>query len=254
MRVLKDGDPVVVLARSLEDRDGNVFLEPWSPALSPAHRVAEHGAGPHSVPVSGWPAGPVVVDEVVVGGETVPGQVWRIEGTWRSGTVEFISRTLTEHPRAKHFHQGSSPTAGRPRTWTTPLDSTQQSALELQRAEGLVVASWPIKKPDGDIVLSIVTSDPPAVRDALNLRPDQQVSVDLSPWTAGTVEATSDALIEHGDEWHVHAFGRRKGVDGRPLVLTASVAWLEPESLTFYESTPPGLLELDVWLSPAAGQ
>jgi hypothetical protein len=43
-------------------------------------------------------------------------------------------------------------------------------------------------------------------------------------------------------------------VDGRPLVLTASVAWLEPESLTFYESTPPGLLELDVWLSPAAGQ
>src|SRR6478752_8027899 len=148
MRVLKDGDRVVVLARSLEDQDDNVFIEPWSPALLPAHRVAEHGARPHSIPVRGWPAGPVVVDDVVVGGETVPGQVWRIEGTWRSGTVEFISRTLTEHPQAKLFHQGPSPTAGRPRTWTTPLDTAQQNALEQKRAEGLVVANWPIKKPN----------------------------------------------------------------------------------------------------------
>jgi hypothetical protein len=105
-------------------------------------------------------------------------------------------------------------------SWTTSssLDSTQQAVLEQKCAEGLVLVSWPIKRPDGDLVLSIVSSDPPAVRDALNLRRDQKVSVEPSP------------------------------------VLTASVAWLEPELLELYQATPLGLLELDVWISPAAAR
>jgi hypothetical protein len=252
MRVLRDGDRVVVLARSLEDGDGNVFIEPWSPALLPAHRVAE--PGPLAVPITRWPAGPVVVDDVVVGAETVPGQVWRIEGIWRSGTVEFISRTLTEHPRAKHFRRGPSPTAGRTLTWTSPLDGAQQAALEQKRAEGLVVTSYPSKNPDGEVVYTIFADDPPAIRDALDLRPDQRVSVEPSPWTAATVEGTRAALIDSGDEWHLHAFGTGRGVAGRPPVLTASVAWLEPELLELYQATPLGLLELDVWISPAAAR
>jgi len=251
MRLLQDGDRVDVLARSVQDDKGDVFIEPWGPALLPAHRVAEGERGEFAVPVTGWPSGPVVVDDVAADGATVPGQVWRIEGTWRSGTVEIGRRNLTEHPRAKLFHRGPSPTAWRKVTWASPLDGTQQTALEQKRAEGLVVADWPVKNPDGAVVHSIFTTDPPAVRDALNLRPDQQVSVDPSPWTPATVEATSDALIEHGDEWHLYSFGRGSGVDSQPLVLTASVAWLVPESLTFYEATPPGLLELEVWLSPA---
>ena len=233
MRVLKDGDRVVVLARSLEDQDGNVFIEPWSPALLPAHRVAEHGARPHSIPVRGWPAGPVVVDDVVVGGETVPGQVWRIEGTWRSGTVEFISRTLTEHPQAKLFHQGPSPTAGRPRTWTTPLDTAQQNVLEQKRAEGLVVANWPIKKPNGDVVLSIVTSDPTAVRDALRSAvgssrcPSTNRPGRPPPSRPPAMRSSNTAMSGTCTR---SAGGR--GSDGRPLALRASLAWLEPESLT----------------------
>jgi len=138
------------------------------------------------------------------------------------------------------------------RVYVNVEDKNSIAVIDLAKHE--VVANWPIKKPNGDVVLSIVTSDPTAVRDELNLRSDQQVSVDQSPWTSATVETTSDALIEHGDEWHVHSFGRRKGVDGRPLALRASLAWLEPESLTFYQSTPPGLLELEVWISPAEGQ
>jgi hypothetical protein len=249
MRVLQDGDRVVVLARSLQIGDGQVFIEPWSPAELPAHRGAE--PGPFAVPVQGWPPGPVAVDDVAADGETVPGQVWRIEGTWRSGAVEFGSRTLTEHPRARHFHRGPSPSAGRPNTWTSPLDSAQQAALDQKRAEGLVVANRPVKHPDGNVVYSIVTSDPPAVRDALNLRPDQQVSVDPSPWTAATVEGTRAAISAHVEEWHVFSTGQGKGAGDRPFVLTTSVAWLEPELLTLCENAPPGLLELDVWLSPA---
>jgi hypothetical protein len=74
MRVLRDGDRVVVLARSLEDGDGNVFIEPWSPALLPAHRVAEPEVGPFSVRVEGWPPEPVVVDDVVVAGQHTTGR------------------------------------------------------------------------------------------------------------------------------------------------------------------------------------
>jgi hypothetical protein len=254
MRVLRDGDRVDVLARSIQDADGNVFIEPWGPEVLPAHRVAEHGVGPFSVPVDGWPPGPVIVDEAVVVNDIVPGQVWRISGTWRSGTVEFGSRTLTEHPRAKHFHASPSPTAGRKVKWTSPLDSAQQAALDQKRAEGLVVTSYPSKNPDGEVVYSIFTSDPSAVRDALDLRPDQRVSVEPSPWTAATVEGTRAAISGHLEDWHVFASGQRKGTTSLPLVFTTSVAWLEPELLELYHATPSGLLELDVWLSPAAGQ
>ena len=169
MRLLQDGDRVVALARSLQNDDGDVFIEPWGPAELPAHYDAE--PGPFAVPITGWPREPVVVDAVVAEGDTVPGQVWRIEGTWRSGTVEFGSRSLTEHPRAKLFHRGPSPTAGRQAKWTSPLDSTQQAALEQKRAEGLVVTSYPSKNPDGDVVYTISTSDPSAVRDALTCGP-----------------------------------------------------------------------------------
>jgi hypothetical protein len=251
MRLLQDGDRVDLLARSLEDGAGNVFIEPWGPAELPAHRVDE--PGPFAVPITEWPAGPVVVDDVRVEGDTVPGQVWRIEGTWRSGTVEIGSRTLTEHPRAKHFRRGPSPSAGRRPTWTSPLDTAQQTALEQKRAEGLVVTSRPTKRPDGTVVHSIVTSDPPAVRDALRLRPDQAVSVDPSPWTAATVEGARAAISAHTEEWHVFSSGMGTRSGDRPLALTMSGAWLEPELLTLYEATPLGLLELDVWLSPAEG-
>ena len=109
------------------------------------------------------------------------------------------------------------------------------------------------QKPNGDVVLSIVTFDPPAVRHALHLRPDQRVSVDPSPWTAATVGAPHAAISGHFLPWHVFATGQRKGDGDRPLVLTASVAWLEPELLKLYQANPAGLLELDVWLSPAEG-
>jgi hypothetical protein len=210
--------------------------------------------GPFAVQVTRWPAGPVVVDDVVADADTVHGQVWQIEGTWRSGTVEVGGRTLTEHPSAKLYHRSPNPAAGLRVKWSSPLDSTQATALERLRSEGLVVADWPVENPDGAVVYTIHTSNPPAVRDALNLRPDQPVSVEPSPWTAATVEAARAAIFEHEDEWHLYAVGVGKGVAGRPLVLTASVGWLEPESLAFYEATPPGLLEWDVWLSPAAGQ
>ena len=249
MRLLQDGDRVVALARSLQKDDGHVFIEPWGPAELPAHYDAE--PGPFAVPITGWPREPVVVDAAVAEGDTVPGQVWRIEGTWRSGTVEIGSRSLTEHPRAKLFHRGPSPSAPRQAKWSSPLDSTQQAALEQKRAEGLVVTSYPSKNPGGDVVYTISTTDPSAVRDALDLRPDQQVLIELSPWTAATVEATRAALIDRGDEWHSYSIGTGRGVAGGPVVLTYSVAWLEPDLLELYEATPPGLLELDVWLSPA---
>jgi hypothetical protein len=252
MRLLQDGDRVDVLARSLQDAaDGNVYIEPWGPAELPAHRVTEHDVGPFAVPVEGWPRGPVVVDDVAAEGDTVPGQVWRIEGTWWSGTVEFGSRTLTEHPRAKHYRRGPSPTAGRRNAWSSPLDSTQQAALERKRAEGLVVTSYPSKSPDGQVVYSIFTSDPDGVREALRLRSDQLVSVQPSPWTAATVEGTRAAISGRTEEWHVFASGQRKGTTNLPLVFTMSVAWLEPGLLELYEATPTGLLEVEVWLRPA---
>ncbi len=175
----------------------------------------------------------------------------RLKEPGESGTVEVGSRTLTEHPRAKLYHRSPSPSAGRQVKWSSPLDSTQQAALEQKRAEGLVVTSYPSKNPGGDVVYTISTTDPSAVRDALDLRSDQQVLIELSPWTAATVEATRAALIDHGDEWHSYSIGTGRGVAGGPVVLTYSVAWLEPDLLEVYEATPPGLLELDVWLSPA---
>ena len=87
-----------------------------------------------------------------------------------------------------------------------------------------------------------------------DLRPDQHVSVEPSPWTAATVEATRAAISGRTEEWHVFASGQRKGTTNLPLVFTMSVAWLEPELLELYEATPPGLLELDVWLRPADPQ
>jgi len=72
--------------------------------------------------------------------------------------------------------------------------------------------------------------------------------------TAATVKGTRAAISGHVEEWHVFASGQRKGTTSLPLVFTTSVAWLEPELLELYQATPPGLLELDVWLSPAAGQ
>lgn len=251
MRTLVDGDPVIVFGRTVElAGTGELRVEPWGPSKIPVHRRDDGEVHPFSVPVTGWPADPVEFDS------DDPKLVWRIEGTWLAGnTIAFTSRTLVQDPWGRPFVLDAEDRGTLPRkNPATPFDDDQVRELKRLREEGAVLATRVHRDSTGEKVWEIAAFDPPLVSRALALRPDQRVSVLPAEWSADSVQHTRQAILERSEQWPVLSTGQRNGGDGGPYAFTLRVAWLEPELLRLYESTPPGLLDLDIWLGPAADE
>ena len=240
---------MVVYGRTVElAGTGEVKLEPWEPSKTAVHRRAEAEVHRFAVPVTGWPADPIEFDT------DDPKLVWRIEGTWRAGNIiTFGGRTLVQDPWGRHFvldaeERGMLPRKDPP----SPFDGGQELELKRLRGEGAVLTTRVHRNASGEKVWEIAAFDPQLVSRALELRPDQHVSVVPAEWSADSVRHTRQAIRERSDPWPVLATGQRNGADGGPFAFTLRVAWLNPELLQLYETTPPGLLDLDVWLGPAA--
>lgn len=249
MRMLEDGDPVVFFGRTVEIAGtGEVRVEPWSPSVLPVHRSDEAEVHPCAVPLTGWPVEPVEFDAAD------PKLVWRIEGTWLAGnTVAFGSRTLVPDPMGQHFVLDMTDHDPRPpKAPPSPLDETQQRELKRLQQDGAVLATRIRRDADGEKVWDIVAFDEQQVSRALALRPDQRAGVLRAEWSADEVQRAESAIREVWDEPPVLSFGAGNGSDGGPFAFTMRVGWLTPAMLRLFESTPPGLLDLDVWLGPAA--
>ncbi|MET0865512.1 MAG: hypothetical protein ABWZ98_14365 [Nakamurella sp.] len=249
VRILVDGDPVIVFGRTVElTGTGEVFLEPWGPSMIPVHRREEAMDHPCAVPLTGWPADQVEFDAAD------PKLVWRVEGTWRTGnTIDFGSRTLVQDPVGRDYVLGVADRGPQaPKAPPSPFDENQQGELRRLQDDGAVLATRIHRNADGEKIWDIVAFDQQQVSRALALRPDQRASVLQAEWSADDVQRTRTAMREVWDERPVLAVGQSNGSDGGPFAFTMRVGWLTPAMLRLYEATPPGLLDLDVWLGPAA--
>jgi hypothetical protein len=249
VRILVDGDLVIVFGRTAEIAGtGELMLEPWGPSMIPVHRREESEVHPCAVPLTGWPAGPVEFDAAD------PKLVWRVEGTWRAGnTIDFGSRTLVQDPVGRDYVLNVADRGPQlPEAPPSPFDENQQRELRRLQEDGAVLATRIRRDADGEKVWDIVAFDQQQVSRALALRPDQRASVLRAEWSADDVQRARNAMREVWDERPVLAVGQSNGSDGGPFAFTMRVGWLTPAMLRLYESTPPGLLDLDVWLGPAA--
>jgi len=248
MRMLVDGDPVIVFGRTVElAGTGELKLEPWDPSTTPAHR--RDGARVHSyaVPLTGWPAETSAFDIAD------PKLVWRIEGTWHAGnTIAFGSWTMVQDPWGQHFAMDAEDRSTRPVKNMSPFDDGQLRELKRLREEEVVLTTRVRRDPSGEKVFDIVAFDQQEASRAMGLRPDQRVRVVQAEWNADSVRRTREAIREGTEQWPVLSSGQRNGADGEPFAFTLRVGWLNRELLQLYETTPPGLLALDVWLGPAA--
>ena len=248
MRVLVDGDPVIVFGRTVElAGTGELKLEPWDPSATPAHRRDEARVHRHAVQLMGWPAEALDFDSAD------PKLVWRIEGTWHAGnTIAFGSWTMVQDPWGQHFAMDAEDRSTRPVKNMSPFDDGQLRELKRLREEEVVLTTRVRRDPSGEKVFDIVAFDQQEASRAMGLRPDQRVRVVQAEWNADSVRRTREAIREGTEQWPVLSSGQRNGADGEPFAFTLRVGWLNRELLQLYETTPPGLLALDVWLGPAA--
>jgi hypothetical protein len=250
--MLVDGDQVIVFGRTVQLAEtGEVKLEPWDPSRRPVHRRAEDNrpedrVHPYAVPLTGWPADPFDFDA----GD--PKLVWRIECTWQAGnTIAFGSRALVQDPYGRDFVLDAEDRSPRPVKNLSPFDEVQLRELKRLRQEGIVLTTRVRRDPSGEKVFDVAAFDEQAASRSLALRPDQRVYVVAAEWSAESVRRARQA-IESSDQWPTLATGGTNGANGGPFALTLRVAWLVPELLALQETTPPGLLEIDVWLGPAS--
>ncbi len=249
MRLLTDGDPVIVFGRTVElVGTGEVTLEPWDTSKLPAHRRAEATVHPDAVPLTGWPNDPVEFDAAD------PKLVWRVEGSWLDGTIAVSSRSLVQDPISRHFMLDVPDRSALPRRPQSPLDDHQQRELKRLQDIGDVLAIKIRRAANGKKVWVIVAFDPQRVAEALSLRPDQKALVEQAEWDAESVQRTREAFRSYWEQSPVLSFGQTNGVDGGPFAFTLRVAQPTPELLHLHEATPRGLLDVDVWLGPAADE
>ena len=249
--MLRDGDRVDVFARFTGRwRSAMSTSSRGAPAQVPAHRSAE----PRALRGSGQrlAAGTGCRGRRCCRWRHLPGQVWRIEGTWRSRTVEFGSRTLTEHPRAKHFRHGPSPTAGRKVKWSSPLDDEPagRARAEARRGTG---GGQPADQESGwrrrllDLHLRPARGSGRAEPTARSNRCPSNPRRGRPPSSRAPAQAISD----HDEEWHVYLHRQGQGY-GRPALRPDGVRCLARTRIAdALRGDAAGLLELDVWLSPA---
>lgn len=222
-------------------------LEPWTPTWTPVHRSDETNVNPVAVPLTGWPTDPVEFDT------DDPKLVWRIEGTWLAGnSVAFGSKTLVQDPLGRHYVMVAEEGSTRPPPVTvSPFDDVQLRELKRLRLDGAALTTRVRRGANGEKVWQVVAFDEQEVSRALALRPDQAVSVVPAEWTADSVQRTQQTIRDRAEQWPLLSTGQRNGADGGPFAFTLRVGWLTPELLQLFQTTPPGLLALDVWLGPA---
>ncbi|HEY4455346.1 MAG TPA: hypothetical protein VGN81_13610 [Pseudonocardiaceae bacterium] len=101
-------------------------------------------------------------------------------------------------------------------------------------------------------VLVVAAEDPERAERALRPRFGAALCVVASEYRQQEIDATVRRLREEmsARRWPITSTGRSASSAGQPTV-TAHLAWLKPEVAQWAETVPDGLLDLDVWLTPA---
>lgn len=246
--VVRDGLVVRAAGRVLVI-DGTVWFErPLPRALPMTHPRPAPRPGPHALRAHG-------VDLDRLGRRTAyPGGVlegWTaLTATWRRGELH----TLAQEPPA--------PASGMNR-WTTPPCPAP--------AAGWPAAGLPARPPArgewAELTITQVTLFHPrpeqpvlvvAAEDAARaeraLRPvfGAALCVVASRYRRSDIVAAQERLRRElsARRWPMTSTGRSAGEDGQPTV-TADFAWITPEVAQWAATAPDGLLDPDVWLTPA---
>lgn len=196
--------------------------------------------------------------------EEYPGGV--IEG-WTTLTATWRHSELHTHA------QDPTPAAGpRPHRWTTPPCPPPAGGWPVVPLVGaMTAANLPARPPRREDwaeltitqitqfhpqptqpVLVVAADEPERAEHALRPTFGSALCVVASRYRQPDIDAAQDRLKQElfAHRWRLTSTGRSAGEDGQPRVA-AEFAWIESEVAQWAATVPAGLLDADVWLTPA---
>jgi hypothetical protein len=248
-----DGDRAVATGRLVRDERGDWFEPPvWiaepgragdsERRIRPVSKSAVKVAGADFDTV----AGRFEKDGVVEGWATVT-------GTWSGGQL----RAGRQAPPAPRPPQGLA-------LWVTPpcpppgggwpagdLSTAEVAGdiTDLTVSGAAVSVTW-FRPAENLMVLVVAAADPALVEARLRPRLGGSLCVVPSRWSKAQLNDVRGQLDQRWEQWEISSHGASSTADGQACVLVRLVRVL-PEIAVWAGGLPPGIVDLQPWLSPA---
>jgi hypothetical protein len=257
--VIRDGSVASASGRVLVV-DGAVWFEgPHVRVMPSVFPRSAAGKGPYAVRAHG-----VAVDRLDRRAQYPDGTVdgWTtLTGTWQDRELHVHSQA-SPSDREVSAHRPTVPPCPAPSGgWPTSAIVRPMTAANLparpprpdEWAELTITQVTQFHPDPAQPVLVVAAGDPERVERALRRRFGASLCVVASRYRQEEIDAAVDRLREEmsSRRWPITMTGRGASSAGQATV-TARFAWIEPEVAEWAATVPDGLLDVDVWLRPAA--